>query len=120
MTTAEEELSVATLRDAAYAGSSHGPQRSRQAAICRLLRQEREEVCMAKDALETLAARLKEAGYQSGFKYLLRLHVSNGHMSTPQRMRTGKDWLDTRDLAEPRGVGWFMREIEISNVRIRI
>ena len=42
---------------------------------------------MAKDALETLAARLKEARYRSGFKYLLeakRLHVSNGHMWTAQ------------------------------------
>ena len=87
MTIEEEEIAVATLRDATLFQSTQGPHKSRQTTVCRLLWQDREEVCVAKDALETLAARLKEAGYRSGFKYLLeakRLHLLNGHMWTAQ------------------------------------
>ena len=87
LTIEEEEAAVVTLRDATYAESSQGPQRSRQATACKLLRQDREEACVTNNDLEMLAARLKEAGYRSGFKYLLeakRLHVSNGHAWTAQ------------------------------------
>ena len=72
MTTEEEELTVATLRDVAYAERLQGPQRSRQTTVCRLLRQEREEVCTAKDTLETLAARLKEVDLASNTSWKLR------------------------------------------------